>query len=49
MSPVSTVTREQSGVRTAPKPPYPPRDVLLRLAKEIVVDWQLPSESDRSS
>jgi hypothetical protein len=48
MSPASTVTREQSGVRT-PKPPYPPRDVLLRLAREIVVDWQLPSESDRKS
>jgi hypothetical protein len=47
MSPGATVTREQSGSRIAPSLPYPPGEFLLGLAKEMVVDWQLPSESDR--
>jgi len=48
MSPVTTATREQSGVRVVPLP-YPTADLLVRLAKEIVVDWQLPSDMERKS
>ena len=44
MSPIQTATRGQQGqVR-----PYPPADVFLAQSKdvsrEIVVDWQLPSD-----
>ncbi|HEX3622397.1 MAG TPA: hypothetical protein VHT97_08790 [Acidimicrobiales bacterium] len=45
MSPASTVSREQSVTRIAPIVSYPPVD-LLGLAKEMVVDWQLPADSD---
>ncbi len=46
MSPIQTATREQKGqVR-----PYPPADVFLAQSKdvsrEIVVDWQLPSDME---
>jgi hypothetical protein len=30
-----------------PQLPYPTADLLRRLAKEIVVDWQLPSDLER--
>jgi hypothetical protein len=46
MSPAPTVTRNDHGVRPAPLP-IPTADLLLRLAKEIVVDWQLPSDLER--
>jgi hypothetical protein len=29
--------------------PYPLADLVLLLGKEIVVDWQLPSDADRKS
>jgi len=46
MTPIQTATREQDGrVR-----PYPPADVVFAVPKdvvrEIVVDWQLPSDTD---
>ena len=46
MSPIQTAIREKSGqVR-----PYPPADVFLvpskDLLREIVVDWQLPSDME---
>ena len=45
MSPVPTVTRDQFGYRALPRPlPYPTADRLLQLSKEIVVDWQMPSD-----
>ena len=47
MSPIQTAAREPTGgVR-----PYPPADVLFAppedLAREIVVDWQLPSDMEK--
>ncbi len=53
MSPVQMAIREQqSRVRPVPGRPYPPADVLLvppkEAALEIVVDWQLPSDTDGS-
>ncbi len=47
MSPVPTATREQSGVRSAPVLPSTPLELLLGPAREIVVDWQMPSDTDR--
>jgi hypothetical protein len=44
MSPVPTATREQPGERRPLPLPYPTADVLSQLAKEIVVDWQLPAD-----
>jgi len=49
MSPVSSATQDQRWVRTIPFPPYPTADLLSRLATEIVVDWQLPSDLERKS
>ncbi len=46
MSPAPTATRDQYGDRPAPLP-TPTADLLLRLAKEIVVDWQMPSDLER--
>jgi hypothetical protein len=48
MSPAPTATRDQYRVRPAPLP-IPTTDLLLRLAKEIVVDWQMPSDLERQS
>ena len=48
MSPSPAETREQSGGRSVQVLPYPSLDRLLRLGKEIVVDWQLPSDSERN-
>jgi hypothetical protein len=47
MSPVPTATRDQNRDRPVPLP-YPTADLLGRLAKEIVVDWQLPSDLERT-
>lgn len=49
MSPVPSVTREQFGVRTVPVLPYRPLEVVVGPVKEIVVDWQLPTDSERKS
>jgi hypothetical protein len=49
MSPGWTATREQAGARTAPSPSAPPLDVLLGLANEVVVDWQLPPDLDKKN
>jgi hypothetical protein len=49
MSPVSTAIREKSGARPEPVPPFPVGDLLLSLAKEMVVDWQMPSDLERTS
>lgn len=48
MSPVPTATRVQNEIRPVPLP-YPTADLLVRLAKEIVVDWQLPSDLERKA
>ena len=46
MSPIQTAIREKSGQAR----PYPPADVFLvpskDLLREIVVDWQLPSDME---
>ena len=47
MSPVPMATREPSGGRSASILPFPPMEVLRELAKEIVVDWQLPPDMER--
>ncbi len=48
MSPMTTAMRDQNGDRSVPRPlPYPTADLLVSLSREIVVDWQLPSDSDR--
>ena len=47
MSPVPTVTREQSDVRKAPVLSLAALQALLGPAKEMVVDWQMPSEGER--
>ena len=50
MSPVSTARRDQGGVPVVPYPlPYPTADLLLQLSKEIVVDWQMPSDLERKN
>lgn len=50
MSPVSTARRDQNGVHGVPPPlPYPTADLLLQLSKEIVVDWQMPSDLERKN
>ena len=49
MSPIPTATREQGGVGTGPVVPYPSMELLRELAKEIVVDWQLPADMERKS
>jgi hypothetical protein len=46
MSPIPMATREPSGSRPAPIIPLPSMDVVREMAKEIVVDWQLPSDME---
>ncbi len=46
-SPVSMATGVQTRVQAVSPLPYPTTDLLLRLAREIVVDWQLPSDLER--
>lgn len=48
MSPAPTATPEKQNARVVPPQlQYPTADLLRRLAKEIVVDWQLPSDLER--
>jgi hypothetical protein len=49
MSPVHAATQATRDDRTVPQVPYPPADLVLRLGKEIVVDWQLPSDMERKN
>ena len=50
MSPVSTATRDEYGAPAVPRPlPYPTADLLLQLSKEIVVDWQMPTDLERKN
>ena len=50
MSPVSTAIRDQRGAPVMPRPlPYPTADLLRQLSKEIVVDWQMPSDVERKN
>ena len=50
MSPASTATKDQGGIPVMPRPlPYPTADLLLQLSKEIVVDWQMPSDLERKN
>lgn len=44
MSPAPTATPAQRADRKLPLLPYPPADLLRDMAKEIVVDWQLPTK-----
>jgi len=48
MAPVPTVVPEHTsiGVLTPPVPYRPPLD-LVAMSREIVVDWQLPTDVDR--
>lgn len=51
MSAWPTATRDRDIERTVPVPPYPTADLmvgLVGLAKEIVVDWQMPSDLERT-
>jgi hypothetical protein len=47
MSPVPVAIREERGVRTAPVPLPPPIELLRGPLREMVVDWQLPTDGDR--
>jgi hypothetical protein len=56
MSPASTARRDKSGTPAVPRPlpypterPQPTADLLLQLSKEIVVDWQLPSDLEHKN
>jgi hypothetical protein len=53
MSPVSLPTREQNGGRPIPVLPFPtlplPLDMRTGRDREIVVDWQLPSDVERNN
>jgi hypothetical protein len=55
MSPAPTASRDQFVDRAEPRPlPYPNARSyltaeLLQLSKEIVVDWQLPSDLERKN
>ncbi len=42
------VTGRGVAVRTAPVPITPPIELLLGPLKEMVVDWQLPSDLERA-
>jgi hypothetical protein len=51
MSPATTAVRDPNGDRSVPRPlPAPAAELLLlTLSREIVVDWQLPSDHDRQN
>ena len=53
MSPVRTATREHSGERRGRVRGHPPADALFipetDALREIVVDWQMPSDADRTT
>lgn len=46
MSPATLATRDQGGGTGPVLLPLPTADLFLRLAKEIVVDWQLPIDGE---
>ena len=50
MSPSPTVTKDQYGDRTVQLPmPYPTTELLNSLSKEIVVDWQMPTDPENNN
>ncbi len=49
MSPVPTASPAKRADRQLPLLPYPQADLLRDVAKEIVVDWQLPSDGERKN
>jgi len=49
MSPVPTAIRKQASQRPLSVQPFPSPDLFLSLAKEMVVDWQLPTDVERKS
>ena len=49
MSPVPAVTHTRRVDRTVPQPSCPPADLYLAFGKEIVVDWQLPSDMEHKN
>ena len=46
MSPASTAMRDHRGYPVLPRPTA---DLLRQLSKEIVVDWQMPSDQERKN
>lgn len=49
MSPAPAVTRDRESDRSDSVAPFPTADVLAVMAKEIVVDWQLPSDVEQKN
>ena len=49
MSPVPAADQAQRTDRKVPPAPYPAADLFLAFAKEMVVDWQLPSDMERTN
>ena len=49
MSPVPAVIRDRTSDRTVPVTPYPTADLIIGMAKEIVVDWQMPADPERKN
>jgi hypothetical protein len=52
MSPASTAISDRSGAPAMPYPsalPYPTADLLRQISKEIVVDWQMPSDLEHKN
>ena len=49
MSPVPTAIRKQDSHRSVSVQPFPSPDLFLSLAKEMVVDWQLPTDVERKA
>ena len=47
MSPIPMAARDQSVGKPPPILSLPPMDVPRELAREIVVDWQLPTDMER--
>jgi hypothetical protein len=48
MSPVPTAIREENGSRPVPVPLFAIDDLFMALAKEMVVDWQIPADMERT-
>lgn len=49
MSPLPTATREKHDARDDHPVPYPALDLLVAPSLEIVVDWQMQSDSERKA
>ena len=49
MSPVPMAIRGENRGRPVPVQPFPSPDSFLSMAKEIVVDWQLPADTERKN